>query len=340
METTVAASRGARAERAEPSRDTCPARRTPRPAGDAAMPGNPDHPDRLLLGTSDAMRAVRAQLCDLAPAPWPVRLEGPTGSGKGAAARFLHLVSPRRDGPFVTQPLTALSDGLELPLLVGHRAGTFTGAFRDQTGAFEHAHRGTLFLDEIADAAPAAQGHLLHPLEDGAVKPLGEPRPRWVDVRVVVATNRSLDDAVRAGTFREDLYYRLGPFVVRLPALRDRREDIPLLGTALLPREAAHLGRVAPTLPARVLDALCAYPWPGNVRELLAALRYFAPLGWPGERVSAPEHERSTGERVPLSGVGGSVRDRDRGVGAESVHVQGPGGGSRDGAHLHAAPVL
>lgn len=247
----------------------------------ARDPTDPDsaNADGLLLGHSAAMRDVRERLRLFAPVPWPVRLHGSSGSGKGQAARFLHLCSDRRSGPFVIQSMTGLAEGLEVAQLTGYVAGAFTGAVHDRSGAVENAHGGTLFLDEIADASMKAQNVLLHLLEDGYVQRVGESRPRLVDVRMIVATNKNLEEAVQAGRFRDDLLHRLGRFVVQLPSLRDHREDIPDIAAVVLHRFAAQLGREAPVLPAKVMETLLTYDWPGNVRELEWVMREYLVLG-------------------------------------------------------------
>jgi DNA-binding NtrC family response regulator len=233
----------------------------------------------LLVGHSALMCGVRDRLHELAPLPWPVRIEGPTGSGKGLAARVLHELSPRAQGPFIRQSVTTLAQGVEFGRLFGWSRGGFTGAARDTPGAAESAHGGTLFLDEIDSAGPYVQGGLLQLLEDGEVLRIGEQRPRKLDVRFVFATKVDLEAAVAAGTFRGDLFYRLGSLVVSLPALRDRLEDIPELAAVILARLAGELGRPAPRLSDPDLDQLCRYSWPGNVRQLESAMRSYLASG-------------------------------------------------------------
>jgi DNA-binding NtrC family response regulator len=241
-----------------------------------------------LLGSSARMQAVRERLRTLAVVPWPVRIEGPTGSGKGLAARFLHAASRRAGGLFVSQSLTLLPPGLELARLVGWARGAFTGAAAESPGAFESAHGGTLFLDELACAGPEVQAALLQLLEDGEVRRLGEPRPRRLDVRLVFATNTNLEDAVGSGQFREDLYHRLGSLVVRMPALREHADDIPEIAAAILARRAAEAGLEPPRLSAHDLAGLLALDWPGNVRELENALLHLLAVGALPESLAAP----------------------------------------------------
>jgi DNA-binding NtrC family response regulator len=234
------------------------------------------------------MRAVRERLRALAQVPWPVRIEGPTGSGKGLAARVLHRASPRAAGPFVAQSLTLLSPGLELARLVGWVRGAFTGSAGESPGAFESAHGGTLFLDEIACAGTEVQAALLQLLEDGEVRRLGEPRSRRLDVRLVFATNTNLERAVTRGHFREDLYHRLGSLVVQMPALKDHPEDIPEIAAAMLARRAAEAGMEPPRLTPHDLARLLAFDWPGNVRELENALLHLLAVGALPDSLAVP----------------------------------------------------
>jgi DNA-binding NtrC family response regulator len=243
------------------------------------MDAPPAIPESTLLGASAVMRDVRAQLVSLAVLPWHVRIEGPTGSGKGLAARVLHGMSARAGAPFVCCHINALADGLEVAELVGHARGAFTGAVGDRPGVFEAAHGGTLFVDEVATASPRTQLALLQLVDEGAVQRLGERRLRRVDVRAVFATNADLWQAVRAGTFREDLYHRLGVLVVRMPALRDHREDIPELAYAILTRKARDVRMESPVLERRDLERLMAFDWPGNVRQLEHVLEHFLAFG-------------------------------------------------------------
>ena len=233
----------------------------------------------ILLGSSAVMEDVREALRRLAPFPWPVRIEGPSGSGKGVAARLLHQLSPWAAGPFVDHPLTAQAPGLELTDLVGHTRGAFTDARDEQPGAFESAHGGTLFLDEVADATRAAQRALLHLLEHRTVCRVGEHRGRRLDVRVVVATNQDLGKAVTRKRFRRDLFHRLGALVVQLPALREHPDDIPELTGAILERKASTVHRTPPALGVRDIERLMVYSWPGNVRELENVLEYVIVYG-------------------------------------------------------------
>jgi two-component system response regulator HydG len=226
-----------------------------------------------LLGDAPAFRAVLETLRQAAPTSATVLLTGESGTGKELAARLVHDLSPRAQGPFVPINCAAIPEGLLESELFGHERGAFTGAVARKEGRFERARGGTLFLDEIGEIPLSLQVKLLRFLQDGVLERVGGTEAVRVDVRVVAATNRDLGAEVRAGRFREDLFYRLDVVSVRLPALRDRREDVPLLAMAFLRREAEKHGKrhVSSFTPA-ALAALEGYAWPGNVRELLHAV--------------------------------------------------------------------
>ena len=218
----------------------------------------------------------------------PVLLEGPTGTGKEVLARFVHRLSPRSDGPFVAVNCAAMPEAMLEALLFGHRKGAFTGAAEAGEGLFRAADKGTLLLDEIGELPLALQAKLLRALQEGEVLPLGATRPVSVDVRIIAATNRNLAAEAEAGRFREDLFYRLNVFPLRIPALRDRAGDIAPLAFGMLLR---HAGR--PGLPgwidAGALALLESHAWPGNVRELENVIRRALLLS--GEaRALLPEH--------------------------------------------------
>jgi two-component system, NtrC family, response regulator HydG len=207
-----------------------------------------------------------------------VLISGESGTGKEMVARAIHDRSARRDRPFVTLNCAALNDNLLESELFGHVRGAFTGAVGDKAGRFEAATGGTILLDEIGDTTPALQAKLLRVLQEKAFERVGDTRTRKVDVRVIAATNRDLRGLVSGGRFREDLYYRLAVVPVQVPALRDRREDIPLLvqhfvdkyrGRYFKDREELFEG-----ISNRALALLMAYDWPGNVRELEHAIEY------------------------------------------------------------------
>lgn len=197
-----------------------------------------------------------------------VLITGESGVGKELMARHIHHASPRSAGPFLAVNCGALPETLLESELFGHRAGAFTGAVEDRRGLFEEAQGGTLFLDEIGEVSPGMQVKLLRALQEREILRVGESRPRKVDVRILAATNRDLPEAIRAGRFREDLYYRLGVIEIRLPPLRERKEDILPLARQFVAQMAKKLRLPRLRLDARCLDYLQAYSWPGNVREL------------------------------------------------------------------------
>lgn len=221
-----------------------------------------------MTGESKAMQAVFALIQQVAPSRAAVLITGESGTGKELAARAIHSLSPRRNGPFVAINCAALPDTLIESELFGHEKGAFTGALERRAGCFELAQNGTVLLDEIGDMPIGTQAKLLRVLEDQRVRRLGGKTEIQLDVRVIASTNSPLEAAIREGKFREDLYYRLNVFPVALPPLRDRREDIPLLVSTLLSDlNRKHGTRVTDVAP-NVTEALCAYHWPGNVREL------------------------------------------------------------------------
>ncbi|OBV10910.1 sigma-54 interaction domain-containing protein [Erythrobacter dokdonensis] len=202
----------------------------------------------------------------------PVLLEGPTGTGKEVLARFVHQLSPRKDGPFVAVNCAAMPEAMLEALLFGHRKGAFTGAAEAGEGLFRAADKGTLLLDEIGELPLALQAKLLRALQEGEVLPLGATRPVSVDVRIVAATNRHLASEVEAGRFREDLLYRLNVFPLCIPALRDRPGDIAPLAFGMLLRHACAPGQPG-WIGRDALALLEGHPWPGNVRELENVIR-------------------------------------------------------------------
>lgn len=220
------------------------------------------------IGSSPSLQAVLDQVNTVADTDVTVLVLGETGTGKGLAAHAIHAMSGRRDGPFLQVNCGAIPAGLVESELFGHEKGAFTGAVHRKIGRFELADGGTLFLDEIGDLPLDAQRVLLHVLQDGSFHRVGGRETLRANVRVLAATNRDLTEAMRQGVFREDLYFRISPFVVRLPPLRDRHEDIPLLVEHFVERFARHLHRDIPIVDADAMTYLRGYHWPGNVREL------------------------------------------------------------------------
>jgi two-component system response regulator HydG len=221
-----------------------------------------------LIGNAPSFRAVLDALRQAAPTSATVLLSGESGTGKELAARLLHEFSPRASEPFVPINCSAIPETILESELFGYEKGAFTGATGRKEGRFERAHGGTLFLDEVGEMSPAVQVKLLRVLQDGVVERLGGKQPVQVDVRIVAATNKDIAAEVRSGRFREDLFYRLNVIAVRLPPLRERREDVPLLASAFLRRLAEKHGKALTGFTQEALAALEECPWPGNVREL------------------------------------------------------------------------
>ncbi|MBI3328178.1 MAG: sigma 54-interacting transcriptional regulator [Nitrospinae bacterium] len=221
-----------------------------------------------IMGTGPAMARVFSLMDSAIPSPITVLLEGETGTGKELIARAIHYHGPRKDRPFVAVNCGALPDTLLESELFGHKKGAFTGAVQDKAGLFEAAHGGTIFLDEVGETTAAMQVKLLRVLQEGEIRRLGETQPRRVDVRVISATNQDLQEKVRQKRFREDLYYRISVFPIRVPPLHERREDLPVLVAHFVRRSSDKLGKHIPGITSQALEPLMHYPWPGNVREL------------------------------------------------------------------------
>jgi len=227
-----------------------------------------------IVGNHPKIREILSILPDIAESESPVLIEGPTGSGKELFARAIHNLSPRKDHPFIAVNCAALPETLLESELFGYSRGAFTGALRNKPGRFLLADKGTLFLDEIGNTSPAFQADLLRVLEDGEFMPLGETKALRVDVRVVAATNVDLKKLILQGRFREDLYYRLNVVKISLPALRERKEDIPLLIDHFIQKFNLIKGRAIRGVTPDVLSYLMGYPFPGNIRELENIIQY------------------------------------------------------------------
>jgi DNA-binding NtrC family response regulator/tetratricopeptide (TPR) repeat protein len=228
---------------------------------------------RALVGESDSLLRVFARLDRLAGSLGTVLVRGESGTGKELVANALHALSPRAGGPLVKVNCAALVETLLLSELFGHEKGAFTGAYSRKVGRFELARGGTIFLDEIGDISPKTQVSLLRVLQEKVFERVGGTVPLRADCRVLCATNRDLEAMVKAGTFREDLYYRLKGVVVEVPALRERREDIPALVRHVVGLASAEMGRTPPVVDAAAMEQLRRYDWPGNVRELENTVR-------------------------------------------------------------------
>lgn len=221
-----------------------------------------------MIGKSKPMQALYGLLDKIKAADTTVLIQGENGTGKELIAKAIHFNSPRKGKAFVIQNCSAFNDNLLESELFGHVKGSFTGAIKDKKGLFEAADKGTFFLDEIGDTSPTMQVKLLRVLQEGTFTPVGSTEMRRVDVRIIAATNRNLKEMVEQGTFREDLYYRLNVINLRVPPLRERKEDIPLLAEAFLQKASEANGGAKRVLTRRGLEKLYDYAWPGNVREL------------------------------------------------------------------------
>ncbi len=222
-----------------------------------------------MIGTSKAIRDVMAQIQSVAPLPTSVLITGESGTGKEVAARLIHALSPRAELPFIAINCGAIPENLVESELFGHEKGAFTGSYKSHKGKFERAEGGTLFLDEVAELPLAAQVKLLRVVQERKIERVGGEKSIPVDVRIIAATNQNLENMVHEKLFREDLYYRLSVFVLRMPPLRERREDIPSLVSHFLKVKAERLKiSNVPSLTEADMEILCHMPWQGNVREL------------------------------------------------------------------------
>ncbi len=227
-----------------------------------------------MIGSSQSMQQLYQVIGEVAFGNWTVLIKGETGSGKELVARAIHAASPRSDEPFVAVNCAGLSDPLLHSQLFGHRRGAFTGAMRDQRGLFQAADGGTLFLDEIGDISNKMQTSLLRALQEGEIVRIGDTRPKQVNVRVVAATNRDLEMEVKAGRFREDLFYRLRVARVAVPPLRERGNDVVMLAEAVLAEARVTSGKTVTGLSREATERLLSHDWPGNVRELRSAVQH------------------------------------------------------------------
>jgi len=269
-----------------------------------------------IVWASAAMKEVMAQVEHVAASETRVCIRGETGTGKELIARTLHEKSPRRNGAFISLNCAAVPSELMETELFGHEKGSFTGAASRHTGKFEQAHRGTLFLDEIGDMPMTMQAKLLRVLEEGEIERVGGDKPFAVDVRVVVATHRNLEEQVRQGTFREDLYHRVFVFPIVLPPLRERREDIRVLAEHFVRQLEEQNNWKLRKLSPEAIAELERYSWPGNVRELRNVVERVLLLA-PGDVVEAETVRRA----LPgAAGAGASVAG-GKGLSAAALEV-------------------
>lgn len=250
------------------------------------------------VGKSRAWTDVLKLAETVAPTESTVLIQGESGTGKEVIARYVHELSARSEGAFLSINCGALPESLLESELFGHVKGSFTGAHKDKSGLFAAAAKGTFFLDEIGETTAATQVKLLRVLQHREVIPVGATDAQPIDTRLVAATNRDLEDEIRRGAFRRDLYYRLNVIAIHLPALRERAEDIPLLADAFLIKQATLRGEMPKTLSQDAIDALVHYQWPGNVRELENALER-AVILCPGEEIQASHLPEKLVSRAP-----------------------------------------
>jgi len=251
-----------------------------------------------MVGTTPAMKEVFRLISRVAKEDSPVLIEGESGTGKELVARAIHRQSHRAGKPFIRLNCGALNDNLLESELFGHEKGAFTGAIRQKKGRLELAHQGTLFLDEIGDISAAMQVKLLRAVQEKEFERVGGERTLSTDVRIIAATNKHLQNLIQEGTFREDLYYRLSVIPIRLPALRERRADIPLLTDHFLKRMNAKRAHKK-TISREAVELLCQYPWPGNIRELENLIERLTIISIEDE-ISATLVARYLGQNMPL----------------------------------------
>ncbi|HTR65600.1 MAG TPA: sigma-54 dependent transcriptional regulator, partial [Terriglobales bacterium] len=269
------------------------------------------------VGTSPAIRRLEEQAEKLRGSQCPVLITGETGSGKGVLARWLHDHSQRADETFVDLNCAGLGRELLETELFGHEVGAFTGAIRRKVGLFEVGHRGTVFLDEIGDMDQQVQPKLLKILEEKRFRRLGDVQERQLDVRLISASHQDLAEMVRQKRFRSDLYFRVSTVVLRVPPLRARLEDIPILANHFFQRIAVDLGRLYLTLSDRSMDSLMAYSWPGNIRELRNVIERAALLA-NGETIGPRDLHLEFAEKAAEEGNGPSITLKE----AQRQHIQ------------------
>jgi len=273
-----------------------------------------------LLGDSKPMQQLRQMIGKVARSQAPVHISGESGTGKELAARLIHDSGPRADGPFVPVNCGAIPSELMEAELFGHKKGSFTGAVADKEGLIRSAEGGTLFLDEVADLPLHMQVKLLRVIQEKAIRPVGETREVPVDVRILSATHRKLEELVKAGKFREDLYYRINVIELHVPGLRERLDDVPQLVDMLLDRVSKQIGVPRPDISDEALEKLLNYSYPGNVRELENILERAVTL-CSGHRIEPDDIQLKQGvgfdlpaaaEDLPSDGLGGQLEHIER----------------------------
>ncbi|HEX7316122.1 MAG TPA: sigma-54 dependent transcriptional regulator [Pyrinomonadaceae bacterium] len=289
-----------------------------------------------LVGRAPVMIELYKEIARVAPSRSTVLVVGESGTGKELVARSIHKHSPRASRAFVPVNCGAFTETLLESELFGYTRGAFTGAASDRKGLWEEADGGTLFLDEVGETSPAMQVKLLRALQEGEIRRVGSARAVNVDARIVAATNRDLEKEVKAGRFREDLFYRLSVVTLRVPALRERRSDVPLLAERFLRAAAENAGRGRLRLSEEALGRLVAYDWPGNVRELESAVEYAA-LHARGAEVAAEDlppklqtaEVRQAASRAPLAALYADLPTLDELERRYLLHVLEATGGNR-----------
>jgi formate hydrogenlyase transcriptional activator len=292
---------------------------------------------------SAAMVEIMKTIRQSADTDATVLITGETGTGKDYLAHCIHNLSSRRNHLFVKTNCPALASSLFESELFGHAKGAFTGAIDKRVGRFELAHGGTIFLDEIAELPISLQAKLLHILQDKQFERVGDSRPVPIDCRVIAATNKNLQESIRTGAFREDLFYRLNIVSIHVPPLRERRDDIPLLMKQLTLIQAREMNRPEPVYSARALEGLCDYSWPGNVRELKNLVKRLVILR-AGDRISADDVEKIIDFARPhgqkeMGGDMANLRDSEREHIIRALSkTRGALGGSNGAARLLGLP--
>jgi transcriptional regulator with GAF, ATPase, and Fis domain len=284
------------------------------------------HPYGEVTGQSPAIQKVLRQVEQVAPTDSSVLVRGETGTGKELVAQAIHRLSPRHSHLMVTVNCAALPSGLVESELFGREKGAFTGAMTRQVGRFEVADDSTLFLDEVGELSLEVQAKLLRVLEAGEFERLGSPRTIKVNVRVIAATNRDLTEEIRKGRFREDLYYRLNVFPIRVPPLRERTEDIPVLVWTFLEEFSTRMGKKITQVPRKTMDALLRHPWPGNVRELRNVIEHAAILTT-GDTLRVPMLDEAAPVGAPPLTLADSERELIlRALASTGWRIKGPKG--------------